>query len=66
LFIDLADGTQARLTYASNTVLDRAEDTGLYRRDLVYTAEYATVLFQTQPTMLFNDGSINSIFRFIG
>lgn len=65
-FIDLADGTQARLTYASDMVIDRAEDTGLYRRDLVYTAEYATVQFQTQPSMLFNDGSINSIFRFIG
>jgi hypothetical protein len=65
-FIRLADGTEARLTYASDAVFDRSEDAGLYRRDLVYTAEYPTVQFETQPTMLFNDGSINSIFRFIG
>jgi hypothetical protein len=65
LFLKMPDGSQARLTYAGGSVVDRAEDAQLYRRDLVYTVEYATTLAQRQPAMLFGDGVLNAI-NFIG
>lgn len=51
-FLDLADGTQARVVYAGSTVLDQSQNASLYRRDLLYTAEYPTLITQTQPEML--------------
>ncbi len=52
-FIALADGTAGRLLYAGTTVFDQSQDALLYRRDLLYSVEYATVLAATQPAMLF-------------
>lgn len=59
-FIDLPDDTQARLIYAGTTVVDQSQDALLYRRDLLYSIEYATVLAATQPTMLFGELGINA------
>lgn len=53
-FLVLADGTVARLRADGGTVLDNQEEAaGLYRRDLVIVAEYATTVTLTQPQMLF-------------
>ncbi|ADE12139.1 hypothetical protein [Sideroxydans lithotrophicus] len=41
-FIMLADGTAARLIYKSSPITDNNQKVGLYRRDLLYTVEYAT------------------------
>lgn len=60
-FIDLPDGTQGRLIYAGTTVFDQSQDALLYRRDLLYSIEYATVLAATQPTMLFGELGINAV-----
>jgi hypothetical protein len=38
-----ADGSQALVIYSRTTVLDLQESVGIYRRDLVYEVEYATV-----------------------
>jgi hypothetical protein len=59
-FIDLPDATQGRLVYAGTTVFDQSQDALLYRRDLVYSIEYATMLSATQPAMLFGDIGINA------
>ena len=62
-FLPLADGTSARLRSDGGTVLDDQEEAaGLYRRDLVFVAEYATTVIVTQPSMLFGclltDGTV--------
>lgn len=55
MFIPLSDGSQGRVRFRSGAVLDQAEDASLYRRDLVYSVEYATTLSALLPTMLFAD-----------
>ncbi len=59
-FIDLADATQGRVVYAGTTVFDQSQDALLYRRDLLYSIEYATTLATTQPAMLFGEIDINA------
>ncbi len=64
-FIDLPDGTQGRLLYVGTGVFDQSQDAALYRRDLLYSVEYATTHSATQPAMLFGTGGINAA-SFIG
>ena len=52
-FLTLADGSVARLRYESTTTFDQRQDAALYRRDLVYTVEFATTQTAIQPSMLF-------------
>ncbi len=59
-FLDLADGTQARLIYCGTAVFDQSQDALLYRRDLLYSAEYVTTLAASMPSMLFGELGINS------
>lgn len=41
-FLTLADGTAARLIYRNSPVTDNNQKAKLYRRDLMYSVEYAT------------------------
>jgi hypothetical protein len=59
-FLTLADGTAARITLAGGTTLDQWENATLYRRDLLYAADYATTLTAVQPAMVFGTGSLSS------
>jgi hypothetical protein len=59
-FIVLADGTSGRLTYLETTVFDQSQNARLYRRDLAYEVEYATMISTTQPAMLFGDLVLNT------
>jgi len=59
-FMPLADGTDAWVRYAGTTVFDQSQDALLYRRDLLYAAEYATTITALQPSMLFGDLLINA------
>ncbi|HET6183225.1 MAG TPA: hypothetical protein VFA03_06475 [Acetobacteraceae bacterium] len=54
-FLGLPDGTQARLVYAGTAIFDQSQDALLYRRDLVYSAEYPTLASELQPAMLWGD-----------
>ncbi|MBV9784784.1 MAG: hypothetical protein JO264_13325 [Acidisphaera sp.] len=54
-FITLADGSRGQLIFQRSQVVDRAEDAGLFRRDLLYSVEYPTTLRQSLPSMLFGD-----------
>ncbi len=46
-FLTMADGYAARLIYRGSTVVDAQQKAGLYRRDLIYTVEYATTQVAT-------------------
>jgi hypothetical protein len=59
-FLTLPDGTTGRLTYGGSTVFDQSQNARLYRRDLNYNVEYATVLSSTLPAMLFGTLILNS------
>jgi hypothetical protein len=54
-FLSLPDGTVGRLNFRSSTVFDQSQDAALYRRDLVYTVEYATAVTTTLPAMIAGD-----------
>ncbi len=59
-FIALSDGTNGRLTYAGTTEYDQSQNARLYRRDLNYNVEYATILSNTLPAMLFGTLGLNA------
>jgi hypothetical protein len=59
-FLALPDGTQGRLIYAGTTVFDQSQNASLYRRDLMYSVEYATIIAATQPAMLFGSLVLNA------
>jgi hypothetical protein len=58
-FLALADGTSARITYRNTVGYDQAQNALLYRRDLLYTAEYPTVTILELPSMIFGAAAIN-------
>ncbi len=60
-FLSLADGTSGRLTYAGTTEFDQSQNARLYRRDLTYNVEYATVLSALLPAMLFGNLEMNAL-----
>jgi len=59
-FLALDDSTHGRLTYEGTTVSDESQDSNLYRRDLMYSVEYATIVSDVQPSMLFGDMVLNA------
>lgn len=59
-FIPLSDGTSGRLSYAGTTEFDQSQNSRLYRRDLNYNVEYATMLSATLPAMLFGTLGLNA------
>ena len=52
-FIPMPDASSSRLTYLDTTEYDQAQNANLYRRDLIYTAEFPTVIIKNDPAMLF-------------
>jgi hypothetical protein len=60
-FLELPDGSSARITYKGTVVFDQAQNAQLYRRDLIMTADYPTVLVETQPPMLFGALELNAM-----
>jgi hypothetical protein len=59
-FLPLGDGTSGRLTYGGTTEFDQSQNARLYRRDLTYVIEYATVVSDTLPAMLFGELALNA------
>ena len=62
-FVTLADGSAARLRFHSGLVRDQAQNAALYRRDLVYAADYPTTHTANLPSMLFGDLLLNAASR---
>ena len=63
-FLEFPDEITARLTYRGTSVYDQAQNSQLFRRDLIYTVEYPTILEDQIPAMLFGDLALNTA-RFI-
>lgn len=51
-FITLADGTMGRLIYKSSPITDNNQKAKLYRRDLLYSVEYATTQTATSTQIV--------------
>ncbi len=64
-FMPLSDGSSARVIFAGSETVDMSADATLYRRDLVYSAEYPTTLAQTEPAMLFGTGNFEADGAFV-
>lgn len=62
-FLSLPDGSSGKVTYEGTTVLDRAENALLYRRDLMFLVEYPTVIMVSEPAMIFGEPLLNSELR---
>ncbi len=58
-FLGLPDGMAGRLRYIASVATDRAQDAALYRRDLIYTMDYATTLTADLPRLLFGETQIS-------
>lgn len=58
-FLVLPDNTNARIVYRNTASYDQAQNALLYRRDIVYSVEYATILQSNQPSMIFGASDIN-------
>jgi hypothetical protein len=58
-FLGLPDGMAGRLRYIATASTDRVQDAALYRRDLIYTMDYATTLTADLPRMLFGETQIS-------
>jgi hypothetical protein len=63
-FLRLTDTTLARVRYRNTTTSDQSQNALLYRRDLIYTIEYPTVISVSLPSMLFGAAAINSQITF--
>ena len=61
VFLELGDGSTARLVAQGGDVTDMLSDATLYRRELTYRAEFATVARGILPTMLFGSLDINDL-----
>lgn len=59
-FLPLSDSTCGRLTYVSTGEFDQSQNARLFRRDLIYRVEYATVISLSCPAMLFGDLMLNA------
>ena len=57
-WLSLADGSSARLLFKGTDVTDASENADLYRRDLVFKAEYPTIIQQLSSAMLFGTTNI--------
>lgn len=54
-FIDLPDGTLGQVRFLSSVLLDQSQNAMLYRRDLIYSVEYATTFAELRPAMIFGN-----------
>jgi hypothetical protein len=59
-FVTLNDSTVARLIYHGTQVFDQSQNALLYRRDLIYMVEYATMVTISAPSMLFGNLTLNA------
>ena len=59
-FINLADGTVGRLIYKSSPVTDNNQKAKLYRRDLMYSVEYATTQTKTDYQIVSSQNNVSN------
>lgn len=59
-FMDVG-GWACRVRYSGDSSTDEGSGSGLWRRDLLYSVEYPTVLQQSPPSMLFGFADVNGV-----
>lgn len=59
-FIELPDGSHGRIVYKNTVIFDQSQSAILYRRDLIYSVEYPTIVSASLPSMLFGDLLLNT------
>lgn len=52
-FMTLSDESRAKVTYKNTASFDQSQNALLYRRDLIYAAEYPTIVTLPLPSLLF-------------
>lgn len=58
-FMTLSDESRARVSYKNTVSFDQSQNALLYRRDLIYAAEYPTIVTLPLPALLFGALDIN-------
>jgi hypothetical protein len=54
-FVTLQDGSDGRLIFADTVSQDQNQNANIYRRDLIYSVEYATTMSMTATEMMFGE-----------
>lgn len=54
-FLELPDTSVGRITYKATSAFDRSQSAILYRRDLIYSVEYPTILSVSLAAMVFGE-----------
>ncbi len=57
-FIALPDTTEARLRLRQSVTFDQSQNANLFRRDLIFTVEYATTVSETLPSLIIGSTAI--------
>ena len=52
-FLPLPEGTGGNLRFLSSVLYDQSLNARLYRRDLIYSVDYATTIVEALPSMIF-------------
>ena len=60
VFLPLQDQSLAHIIYSGTHVMDQTQNVLLYRRDLLYLAEYPTIVTELQPAMAVGNLIINA------
>jgi hypothetical protein len=60
-FVGLPDTSQGRIGYKNTAIFDQSQSAILYRRDLIYSVEYPTIVSASLPSMIFGDLLLNAI-----
>ncbi|MFZ0270992.1 MAG: hypothetical protein WAL34_03995 [Acidobacteriaceae bacterium] len=58
-FLTMPDGTACRLIYVGSPVTDSVQKENIYRRDLIYSAEYGTTVSIAAPTVTVEEIAIS-------
>lgn len=59
-FVAINNQAYARLRYTGTAIFDQSQNDRLYRRDLIYVAEYPTIISDNLPAMLFGNMTLNA------
>ena len=59
-WLQFPDGSAGQLKYEATSEIDTSENANLYRRDLIYTVEYPTIIVAQNSTMVFGVGTIGN------
>ena len=60
VFISFPDTSVGHIQYKNTVIYDQSQNASLYRRDLIYSVEYPTIISASLPSMIFGDLSLDA------